>query len=248
MPGGCFVTASGTEIGKTFVTCRLLEGLRARGRMAAAIKPVLSGWDPADDGSDAHLLQAAHAHPPVLEAGRSGPVPKIAEISPWRLEAPLSPHVAARRQAAALTPDALVAFCRKRLAEGWDPLLIEGIGGAFVPITEQFLVADWIARLALPVLLVVDSRLGALSQGIATYEALCARGITVKGVVVSQSPVEPMSFDETVASFAAFMRPPFFALPRIAPPAFPAAARALAGWYEALDRHEVPQLTRPSLS
>ncbi len=236
MASGCFITASGTEIGKTFVTCRLLEGLRARGRRAAAIKPVLSGWDPGDESGDAHLLRAAHAACAAPATERGAAQPGIADISPWRLTAPLSPHVAARRQGERIAEDALVGFCRRKLAEGWEPLLIEGVGGAFVPISEQFLVADWIARLALPVLLVVDSRLGALSHGIATYEALCARGITIGGVIISQSPTEPMPFAETVASFAAFLKAPLFALPRIGRAAFPAAARALADWYEAIER------------
>ncbi len=248
MASGCFITASGTEIGKTFVACRLLEGLRVRGRRAAAIKPVLSGWDPEDEASDAHLLRAAHVPCEAPAERRSAVRPDIADIAPWRLTAPLSPHAAARRQGEEIAQDALVAFCRRKLAEGWEPLLVEGVGGAFVPIAEQFCVADWIALLALPVLLVVDSRLGALSHGIATYEALCARGITIGGVIISQSPAEPMPFAETVASFAAFLKAPLFALPRIDRAAFPAAARALADWYEAIERGQTSPISGLSVS
>ncbi len=248
MAGGCFITASGTEIGKTFVTCRLLEGLRGRGRRAAAIKPVLSGWDPEDKASDAHLLRAAHVSCAAAAQGQVAPPPEIAEIAPWRLTAPLSPHAAARREGKEITQEAVLAFCRRKLAEGWEPLLIEGVGGAFVPISKQFLVADWIAALALPVLLVVDSRLGALSHGIATYEALRARRIAIDGVIVSQSPAEPMPFAETVAGFAVFLKTPIFALPRIAQAAFPAAAQALADWYEALARGQAPPVSGLSCS
>ncbi len=248
MSGGCFVTASGTGIGKTFVTCRLLEGLRARGRRAAAIKPVLSGWDPDDEDNDARLLQAAHVSCGAAGKEAEAVRPAIAEIAPWRLTAPLSPHVAARRQGETIGCDALVTFCRGKLAEGWEPLLVEGVGGAFVPISEQFLVADWIAILGLPVLLVVDSRLGALSHGIATHEALRARGVAIAGVVISQSPAEPMPFAETVAGFAAFLKTPLFALPRVDRSAFPAAARALAAWYEAVECGRAPPVERLSRS
>ena len=239
MPGACFVTASGTEIGKTFVTCRLVEGLIAAGRPAAAVKPVLSGWDPQDPASDARLLVAAQ---------RDGPWrPAVADVSPWRFTAPLSPHVAARREGREIVPDELLSWCRRCLAAGHDPVLIEGVGGAFVPLAAGLTVADWIAGLELPALLVVDSRLGALSHGIAAFTALRSRGIRVLGVVVSQSPDEPMPFAETVESFAGFIDAPLFALPRIPSSAHPAAARALAAWYGALEAGTARAVTAPSL-
>lgn len=239
MPGGCFITASGTEIGKTFVTCRLVEGLIEGGHSAAAVKPVLSGWHPEDPASDARLL---------VDAQRAGSWrPAVEEVSPWRFAAPLSPHVAARREGSEIVPEELLAWCRRKLAAGHDPLLIEGVGGAFVPLTAGFTVADWIVALALPALLVVDSRLGALSHGIAAFAALQCRGVRVLGVVVSQSADEPMPFAETVESFAGFIDAPLFALPRIPSSAYPAAARALAAWYGALEAGTAARVTAPSL-
>src|SRR6202012_5199716 len=86
-----FITATGTDVGKTCGRRGLTRALRARGRAGAALKPIVSGFEPAEaEGSDSGLLLAALGREPTLEA--------IAEISPWRFQAPLSPDMAAVRE------------------------------------------------------------------------------------------------------------------------------------------------------
>ena len=86
-----FVSATGTDIGKTFVARGLIRALRARGRNVAALKPVVSGFEPSEAaGSDSGLLLAALGRPVTLDA--------ISEISPWRFAAPLAPDMAAARE------------------------------------------------------------------------------------------------------------------------------------------------------
>jgi dethiobiotin synthetase len=115
-----FVTATGTELGKTFVTCGLARHLRARGGSVDALKPVASGFDiDHPEGSDSAALLAA--------LGRAVTPETIADISPWRFAAPLSPDMAAGREGRAIDFAAMVSFCRDRIARS-DRLLIEGIG------------------------------------------------------------------------------------------------------------------------
>ena len=84
-----FVTGTGTDIGKTFVTAGLIRHLRNQGRPVEAFKPVVSGFDAALPGlSDPAVLLAALRRASNLE--------EIARISPWRFAAPLSPDMAAR--------------------------------------------------------------------------------------------------------------------------------------------------------
>src|SRR5437588_345204 len=84
----CFVTATGTDIGKTFVARGLIRALRRQDRAVAALKPVLSGFEPAEAaGSDSGLLLSALGRPVTPE--------EIARISPWRFAAPLAPDMAA---------------------------------------------------------------------------------------------------------------------------------------------------------
>ena len=85
-----FVTASGTEIGKTFITTRLVTELRGAGYRVAALKPVLSGFDPTqpEDSDTGQLLAALGVAPSAAQ---------LDAISPWRFAAALSPDMSTSR-------------------------------------------------------------------------------------------------------------------------------------------------------
>ena len=176
-----FVTGTGTDVGKTFVTAALIRTLRARGRGIEALKPVATGFDPAlIAGSDSGILLAA--------LGRQVTPETLDRVTPWRYAAPLSPDMAAPREKRALDFDALVAFTRRATANAPDLLLIEGIGGVMVPLDERHTVLDWIAALDLPVLLVGGSYLGALSHALTALEVLAARNLKVLATIISETP------------------------------------------------------------
>jgi len=204
-----FITASGTEIGKTFVTLQLVAELRAAGRHVRALKPVASGFDAEHpDGSDTALLLRAQ--------GLAVTSANLDAVSPWRFAAPLSPDMAAARERRSIPFDALVAHCREA---GRDPstTLIEGIGGVMVPLDARHTVLDWIAAIGAPALLVVGSYLGTLSHGLTAAAALRERGVRLLGVVVSESLEQPAPPEETAAVFARFVAPaPVLVLPRTA--------------------------------
>ena len=184
-----FVTATGTEIGKTFVSCGLLRAASRRGLDLPALKPVASGYDPeAAAESDAGLLLAARGIAP--DAAR------VAEISPWRFAAPLSPDQAAAREGREVPFDDLVAFCRQPA-----PALIEGVGGVMVPLDAHHTVLDWIAALDAPVLLVTGSYLGTLSHTLTALAALSSQ--FVAAIVVNES-VGGVDLDDTAATLRRF--------------------------------------------
>lgn len=187
-----FVTATGTDIGKTFVTCSVIAALRAKGRAVDAFKPVLSGFT-GFEGSDAALLLAA--------LGR--PASELDRISPWRFRAPLAPPSAARAEGARLEPAALAGACRERMA-GESLLLIEGAGGVMSPIAEGATNLDLIADLRLPVLLVTGSYLGAVSHTLTAVAALRGRGVQIAAVVVSESEDDPPPLGEILGALASF--------------------------------------------
>jgi dethiobiotin synthetase len=205
-----FVTSSGTGIGKTYVTLRLIAELEASGRRVRALKPVASGFDAVvPEGSDTGAL---------LRAQRLEPTPaNLDAVSPWRFAAPLSPDMAAAREHRTIPFDALVAHCRAAGRNG-GITLIEGIGGVMVPLDDEHTVLDWIAALGAPALLVVGSYLGTLSHSLTAAGALRARGVTIAGIVVSESEVEPVPAAETAATLERFVAPvPVRVLPRAAP-------------------------------
>jgi dethiobiotin synthetase len=205
--GALFVTATGTDIGKTFVTAGITRALRRRGRAVTALKPVMSGFSEAQAAaSDAGVLLQALGRP-VDAAG-------IARIAPWRFAAPLSPDMAARREGRTIDFEELLDFSRSALAE--DAVLIEGVGGVMVPLDETRTVADWMAALRIPALLVVGSYLGTISHTLTALEALRRRGLRVSAVLISETPDSTVDLDETAATVRQFSaETPVLILPRL---------------------------------
>jgi dethiobiotin synthetase len=207
-----FVASSGTGIGKTLVTAALAWQLRQAGRRVRAIKPVISGYtEETKAESDTAVLLASLETPFSAET--------VAAISPWRFAAPLSPDMAAAREGRALDLDAIVAFCRDSAAGPDDVLLVEGVGGVMVPLTERETVLDWMAALGAPALLVVGSYLGTISHTLTAVAAVRARNIPLAGIVISESETSPVPVPETrdtIQRFTGNVR--IAALPRLSSP------------------------------
>jgi dethiobiotin synthetase len=206
-----FVTATGTDIGKTFTTTGLIRALRRAGRTVDAAKPVISGFtmaglDVSDTGA---LLSALGLDLTGEEADR---------ISPWRFTAPLSPDMAAEAEGKVIDFAALLADSRARIAAAGDILLIEGVGGVMVPLDETHTVLDWMKALGLPVLLVAGSYLGTISHTLSALDVLTRRGLRVTALVISETPGSTVGLDQTIATLWRFVPAEIeiLALPRLA--------------------------------
>jgi dethiobiotin synthetase len=192
-----FVTATGTDIGKTFVTAALIRQARGQGHAVHAIKPVVTGFDQSDwSNSDPAVLLAALARPITLH--------EVDGISPWRFKAPLSPDMAGRREGRAIAFAQLIEFCRDALRRHPGLVLIEGIGGIMVPLDEHRTVLDWMSVLRIPVLLVTGTYVGTISHTLTALEVLARRNLDIAAVVVNQSEQSTASLEETVATFKRF--------------------------------------------
>ena len=192
-----FVTSTGTDIGKTFVTRGLIRAVRARGRAVVALKPIVTGFEPAEvAGCDSGLLLAALGRAATLEA--------VAEISPWRFAAPLAPDMAAAREGRTLDYPALIDFCRAAIAANRDCLLIEGVGGIMSPLDQEHTMLDWMSALELPLILVAGSYLGTISHTLTALDALARRALAVTTLVISESAGSPVGLDATRDAIARF--------------------------------------------
>jgi dethiobiotin synthetase len=204
-----FVSGSGTGVGKTLVTCILVRQLRAAGREARALKPVISGFDPSDvaDSDTGRLL--AVMDEPLDKAA-------IGSISPWRFSEPLSPDMAAAREGRRLDVGEIAGFCRYAgPAEGDSVVIIEGVGGVMAPLSDEETVIDWMTALNWPVVLVAGSYLGTLSHTLTAVEAVRYRGLKLSGVVISESADNPVPLVETIETIARFVtETPVIGLPR----------------------------------
>jgi dethiobiotin synthetase len=194
-----FVTATGTDVGKTFVAAGLIRHWRAAGRTVDARKPVASGFDPGNiEASDPGVL---------LEAlGRPVTPAEVERIAPWRFAAPLSPDMAARRENRSIPYDALLAFCREAIAADTRTLLIEGVGGIMVPLDDRHTVLDWMAELRLPLVLVTGTYLGSISHTLTALDVLARRELAVKVLVVNDTPGGTVTMQNTVGTLANFVR------------------------------------------
>ncbi len=158
------VTGTDTEIGKTVVAA----GLAAR--MGAHYwKPVQAGLE---DGSDRETAVWLGVPPARI-------VPEA-----YRLTTPCSPHRAAAIDGVVINSAALA------LPEVDGALIVEGAGGALVPLADDLLFADLFARWGTPVVLVARTTLGTINHSLLTIEALRARGLTILGIVFVGDPVE----------------------------------------------------------
>jgi dethiobiotin synthetase len=204
-----FVTGSGTEIGKTFITAALIHELRRRGRAVAALKPVASGCDPARAAeSDPGALLAALGERPTMKA--------LDRIAPWRFRAPLSPDMAAARENRSIDFAELIEHSRNAMSGAPGTLLIEGVGGVMVPLDERHTVLDWIAALRIPAIIVGGSYLGAISHVLTALDALRSRSLTIAALVVNETPPSSVALDETAATTARFAGAvPVITLPRL---------------------------------
>lgn len=192
-----FVTASGTGVGKTLVTASMCHQLQAAGQTVRALKPVISGYSAATHAeSDTAVL--------LDSLGLDHSADAIDRMSPFRFDAPLSPDMAAAREGRQIDFDALIAHCRDAAAGPEDVLLIEGVGGVMVPLTETKTVLDWIVAIEAPCLLVVGSYLGTISHTLTAVEALRSRNADLAAIVISESeesPVPPEETRETIGRF-----------------------------------------------
>ena len=180
------VTGTDTGVGKTVVAAALCAGLRADGRRVAAVKPVLTGLDDAEEARwplDHELLAAA-----------AGARPE--DVAPLRFGPPVSPHLAAELSGTAIDPAALVAAVA-RAAAGAEIAIVEGVGGLLVPLAPGYAVRDLAADLGLPLVVAARPGLGTINHTLLTVEAARAAGLDVRAIVLTPWPPDPSRMERS---------------------------------------------------
>ncbi len=175
---GFFITGTDTEVGKTLVAAGLARALKQRGLDVGVMKPIESGCRWVDDAlvpEDATFLKA------VAESGDD-----LDLISPYRLEHPLAPSLAAEMEGRSISLD--VIRDRYRTLEARHELtLVEGVGGLMVPLTTGLLVSDLIKLLDLPVLIVSRNTLGTINHTLLTVHHARSLKLDILGIILNQS-------------------------------------------------------------
>ena len=183
MGKGIFVTGTGTNVGKTYVTGLLVKKLRSGGCNAGYYKPVLSGAEWMDG---------------ELVPGDCNVVCQMAglEISPGQLSTyvyanPVSPHLAAKQERRPIKPE-FISTDFAAHAQRHEFITVEGCGGIICPLCledTKLMQTDIILALGMDVLVVAPSGLGAINSAVLTAHYAQQQGIKVKGFILNRFEV-----------------------------------------------------------
>lgn len=173
-----FITGTGTDVGKTWLTAQLAARLRQRGRRVGAAKPIETGCTPTP--RDARALAIA-AGSPELE-GAPGFYRGRLPLAPW----------AATLEGDVLTPT-LPDLVRSihAVLHPYEDWLVEGAGGLLVPFDRDHDLADLAVALAMPLLLVTHATLGTISHTLTAMESARSRGLAIAAIVINHPQPEP---------------------------------------------------------
>jgi dethiobiotin synthetase len=175
---GFFITGTDTGVGKTVTTACLLALYRKHRLNVGVMKPVETGVDPecsSSANSDAKfLMEIAQCADP------------LSEVCPVQLKTAASPFQAADIENHPIDIGRIINSFRQ-LADKYDHLLVEGVGGLLVPLKSNYLICDLIRDLGLPLLVVGRNALGTINHTLLTLRAAEQAGISVKGVILNQT-------------------------------------------------------------
>ena len=158
---GCFVTATDTGAGKTYVSSLLCSKTNL-----PYWKPLQTGFPP-DDDTAIVAKTGVETYPPT-----------------YVFKTPASGHVAAD-----VAGDCIDVKSFKKPIE--TPLIIEGAGGVMVPLTRHIMLIDIIEKLSVPAIVVVPNKLGCINQALLTIAALENRKIPILGIIINGADTAP---------------------------------------------------------
>jgi len=215
----CFVTGTDTEIGKTLISSAILHGLVQAGVKAAGMKPIAAGADMRDgllhNDDVAQLVAASNvALPREL-------------VVPYLLREPAAPQRAAELEGVVIEEQRILA-AHARIVEQVDAVVVEGVGGFRVPLSDRFDTADLAQRLGLPVVLVVGLRLGCINHALLTADAIKARGLKLAGWVANLADPRMRHSEANLDALSLRLGAPLLGyVPRLQQPTAAAAAACL---------------------
>ena len=208
---GFFITGTDTEVGKTLVSGALILKLRAQGKQAMGFKPVVAGTYQSADGTllneDLETLRIA-----------SQLAPDQVNLSPYILDMPVAPHLAAAKKGIVLQLSTIMQSLRETQKNS-DCLIIEGAGGLLIPLNDHENLGDLVQQIGLPVVLVVGMKLGCINHALLTQEAIKARGLKIAGWIANSLSSEMFLLKENVDTLQAKIDAPFLGLIPVLPKA-----------------------------
>jgi dethiobiotin synthetase len=180
---GIFVTGTDTGVGKTAVAAAIAWVLKKRNLDVGVMKPFATA-------AREHSAKYRSEDTAIL-ASAAGALEPDSELNPFFFKMPASPLMAAQllKKRPADIHEAL--FPLKKLEIKHNFVVVEGIGGLMVPLTEREFVADFARLAGLPVLIVTHPRIGTINHTLLTVRVCREFGLDVRGIVVNMMPKKP---------------------------------------------------------
>ena len=186
-----FIAGTDTGIGKSLVAASLLRALQAHGLRALGMKPVASGCALTPQGlrnDDAELLRT-----------HGSGTPDYALVNPYALPEAIAPHLAAQHAGVVMGLEAL-RDAHAALSTMSQCVVVEGVGGWAVPLSDTLMQADLVRALRLPVILVVGLRLGCINHALLSARAIAQDGCELIGWIGNQVDPAMLCLDENLAT------------------------------------------------
>jgi dethiobiotin synthetase len=187
---GLFITGTNTGVGKTAVAAGLAWALRKHKINVGVMKPFAT--------ANKAFSKKYRSRDTAMLAGAAGVNDSDSELNPFFYSLAASPLVASqpKRESPASIKKALQAL--QNLGKKHDFMIVEGIGGIMVPLTENESVADFARRAGLPAVIVSTPMLGTLNHTLLTVMACKEFGINIKGIIVNKMPKRPSIVEQKV--------------------------------------------------
>lgn len=199
---GFFIAGTDTNIGKTRVAVALLHAYAGLGYRVLGMKPVAAG---------AELIDRKWVNEDVALLAAAGNVPVAPELlNPYLFREAIAPHIAAERKGVRIEILRIRA-AYEALADAADLVVVEGVGGFLVPLSENRNAGDLAVALDLPMILVVGMRLGCINHALLTLAAIATRGLKLAGWVANRIDPEMAAYEENLAFLARHLPAPLLA-------------------------------------
>jgi dethiobiotin synthetase len=186
-----FITGTDTDVGKTYVACKLINDYVAQGYKVVGMKPVAAGGNYIDGkwlNDDVLKLEAASN----VKAPRE-------LVNPYSFKEAIAPHIAAEKTGVEIKI-AEIKQSFDALTSMADIVIVEGAGGFLVPLNDTETIADIVVALNIPVILVVGMKLGCINHSLLTAEAIQARNLNLHGWVANKIVPDMAFCDENIAA------------------------------------------------
>ena len=200
MNNSFFITGTDTHIGKTEITCALIEYFKKKGHLAIGMKPVAAGTELFDNqviNGDVYKFLSINSVRKSVEI-----------INPYSFDQAIAPHIASNSSSNKI----LFSKIHENfllLQKECEYLFVEGAGGYKVPLTNNKSIPDLVSYLKIPIILVVGIRLGCINHTLLTVEAIKNNNHILSGWVANCIDSNMSEVDENIKYLVDNIEAPF---------------------------------------